>query len=83
MSALAIVGLVTMLVAFFLLVELVSAALPLLIVITLVPPAQRRELAFLLAVADSSSRLRLWPALRAAVAARRDELNRPHRPTAM
>ncbi|MEU4425862.1 hypothetical protein AB0F81_35025 [Actinoplanes sp. NPDC024001] len=73
MSAIAIVGLVTTLVTFFLLVELASAALPLLIIVTLVPPGQRQELAFLLATVDSSRRLRLWPALRAAVAARRRE----------
>ena len=71
MSTLAIVGLVAMLVAFFLVVELITATLPLLLVITLVPHAERRELAMLLAAADSSRRLRLWPALRAAVAARR------------
>jgi putative exporter of polyketide antibiotics len=52
-------------------VELVAAALPILIVITMVPPEQRGGLAELLAAADSSRRLRLWTALRVAVKARR------------
>nr|WP_296071920.1 hypothetical protein [uncultured Actinoplanes sp.] len=53
------------------LLELAAAALPLIIIVTLVPPHERAQLAELLASVDSSRRLRLWPALRAAVAARR------------
>lgn len=51
--------------------EVIAAILPLLIVLTLVPPDERTAVAQLLAAVDSSRRLRLWPALRAAVAARR------------
>lgn len=51
--------------------ELVTAVLPLVLVIALVPREERRDLADLLAAADSSRRLRLWPALRTAVRARR------------
>src|SRR4051812_41455731 len=51
--------------------ELIAAVLPLLIVVLLVPPEERHGLAELLAATDSSRRLRLWPALRAAVKARR------------
>jgi len=51
--------------------EAIAAVLPLLIVLTLVPPQERGAVAELLAAVDSSRRLRLWPALRAAVAARR------------
>ncbi|GAB7036246.1 hypothetical protein JCM9533A_00930 [Catenuloplanes niger JCM 9533] len=63
---------VALLVVFFLLVEVAAATLPLLIVVTLVPPGERRELAEVLAAADHGRRLRLWPALRAAAAARRE-----------
>ncbi|WP_033344150.1 hypothetical protein [Catenuloplanes japonicus] len=62
---------VAIVVVFFLVVELVVATIPLLIVVTLVPPGERRELAEVLAAADHGRRLRVWPALRAAVAARR------------
>jgi hypothetical protein len=55
------------------LTELAAATLPILIVVTLVPPEHRAGLAEVLAAADSSRRLRLWPALRAAVTARRAE----------
>ncbi|HEY0534777.1 MAG TPA: hypothetical protein VGD29_24595 [Actinoplanes sp.] len=55
------------------LTELVAAALPVVIVIVAVPPEEREGLARLLAACDSSRRLRLWPALRAAVQARRRE----------
>jgi hypothetical protein len=51
--------------------EIVAAVLPLILVVALVPRDERRDLAELLAAADSSRRLRLWPALRVAVAARR------------
>lgn len=54
--------------------EVVAAVLPLLIVLTLVPPHERTAVAELLATLDSSRRLRLWPALRAAVIARRSAL---------
>jgi hypothetical protein len=60
------------------LLELTAAALPLIIVVTLVPPHERPQLAELLASIDSSRRLRLWPALRAAVAARRRCARCPH-----
>ncbi|MDP9794394.1 hypothetical protein J2S43_002906 [Catenuloplanes nepalensis] len=62
---------VAVVVVFFLVVELAAATLPLLIVVTLVPPGERRELAEVLAAVDHGRRLRLWPALRAAVRARR------------
>ncbi|MET0415745.1 MAG: hypothetical protein ABW022_06965 [Actinoplanes sp.] len=52
-------------------VELVAAVLPLVLIVALVPHHERRDLAELLAAADSSRRLRLWPALRIAVATRR------------
>jgi hypothetical protein len=58
------------------LTELVAAALPVVIVIATVPPQERADLARLLAACDSSRRLRLWPALRAAVRARREEARR-------
>ena len=51
--------------------EMLTAVLPLLIVILFVPPEERADLADVLAAADSSPRLRLWPALTAAVIARR------------
>jgi hypothetical protein len=56
------------------LVELASAVLPMLIVIGFVPRAERQDLAMVLASADSSKRLRVWPALRTAVQTRRAEL---------
>jgi hypothetical protein len=52
-------------------VELIVATVPMLIVITMVPPHEREVLATVLASVDSSPRLRLWPALRLAAAARR------------
>jgi hypothetical protein len=55
------------------LTELVAAALPVVIIIAAVPPEEREGLARLLAVCDSSRKLRLWPALRAAVQSRRQE----------
>lgn len=57
--------------AIIVLTELVAAALPVVIVIALVPPEERESLAKLLAACDSSRKLRLWPALRLAVRARR------------
>ncbi|MFI5909553.1 hypothetical protein [Dactylosporangium sp. NPDC051541] len=58
--------------------ELVAAALPVLIVITFVPPEEREALARLLAAVDSSRRFRLWSALRLAVRERRREAARAH-----
>jgi hypothetical protein len=57
-------------------VELAAAVLPILVVVTLVPPAERQGLAEVVAAIDSSRRLRLWPALRASVRARRQERRR-------
>jgi putative exporter of polyketide antibiotics len=59
--------------AVLILSELVAAALPVLIVIAMVPREEREGLARLLAACDSSRKLRLWPALRLAVRARRAE----------
>jgi hypothetical protein len=59
--------------AILVLTELLAAALPVVIVIAMVPPEEREGLAKLLAACDSSRRLRLWPALRLAVRARREE----------
>jgi hypothetical protein len=63
---------VALVVLFFLIVELAAAIAPILIIVTLVPREDRPALAHLLAQVDSSRRLRLWPALRAATARRRD-----------
>ena len=65
--------------AVLILTELVAATLPVLIVIATVPPEEREGLAKLLAACDSSRRLRLWPALRLAVRARRAEARRARR----
>jgi hypothetical protein len=56
--------------------ELLAAVLPLLVLVLLVPPEERAELAALVAATDSSRRLRLWPALRVAVLARRARAGR-------
>ncbi|MFG1609975.1 hypothetical protein [Actinoplanes sp. NPDC049265] len=61
---------VVALVGLFVTMEIVSAVLPLVLVITLVPPGDRAGLAQVIAAADSSRKLRLWSALRVAVAAR-------------
>jgi hypothetical protein len=58
--------------------ELVAAALPVVIIIAMVPPEEREGLARLVAACDSSRKLRLWPALRLAVRARRREAERTH-----
>ena len=58
-------------VALFILTELISSALPVLIIAMMVPPEERHGLAELVAAADSRRRLRLWRALRLAVKARR------------
>ncbi|WP_433791175.1 hypothetical protein [Actinoplanes sp. CA-252034] len=70
-----IVAVVALLVLFFLFVELVAAIAPVLIIVTLVPREDRPALAHLLAQVDSSRRLRIWPALRAATAQRRETLS--------
>lgn len=57
--------------ALFLATEIASAALPLILIVALVPPEERPALAQLIAATDSSWKLRLWPALRLAVRARR------------
>jgi len=71
MSRLAVAGVVAALVFVVVVSEILSALLPLLVVVTLVPPSERQGLAELLAAADSSRRLRFWSALRVAVAIRR------------
>jgi hypothetical protein len=57
-------------------VEVLSAVLPIVIVLALVPPAERHGLAELLAAADSSPKLRLWSALKVATLARRRQRSR-------
>jgi hypothetical protein len=84
MNQLTVLAAVAALVMLFVLAEVMAAVLPLIIVLTLVPPGERRELAELLAACDSSRRLRVWPALRTAVQARRRARGRgpgPYRPT--
>ncbi|WP_045739652.1 hypothetical protein [Actinoplanes rectilineatus] len=71
MSTLTTVALAAAVIIFFLVVELASAALPLLIVIAFVPHQERDALAALIGAIDSRRRLRLWPALRVAVDAQR------------
>jgi putative exporter of polyketide antibiotics len=71
MTTLIVVGIVGVLVVVVALTEVVAAAVPLLLVITMVPPQERAQLAELIAATDRTRRLRLWPALRAAIAARR------------
>jgi hypothetical protein len=56
--------------------EVLTAVLPLLIVLLFVPPHERAGLADVLAAADCSPRLRLWSAVQAAVVARRRRLTR-------
>jgi hypothetical protein len=71
MNELAVVVAVAAVVVLIVVMELAAAVLPVLIVVTMVPPHERPALAECLAAADSSRRLRVWPALRAAVRARR------------
>lgn len=71
MTGLAVVAAVAAVVLVVAVMEVLAAVLPLVIVVTLVPHEERPALAELLAAADSSRRLRLWPALRCAVSARR------------
>jgi hypothetical protein len=76
MNEFAVLAAVAACVMLFVVAEIAAAALPLVLVIALVPPHQREELAKLLAACDSSRKLRLWTALRAAVKARRLERDR-------
>ena len=76
MNEFAVVAAVAVLVMLFVIAEIAAAVLPLIIVVALVPPEERHGLAELLAATDSSRRLRLWPALRVAVAARRNQRQR-------
>jgi len=62
---------VTVSVLLIIFTELLTAVLPIIIVLAVVPPEERHGLAELIAACDSSRRLRLWPALRVAVLARR------------
>jgi len=71
MDEFAVVITVAAVVVLLLIVEITAAVLPILIVIFAVPPEERHGLAELIAATDSSRKLRLWPALRVAVAARR------------
>ncbi|MBM2623264.1 hypothetical protein JIG36_47985 [Actinoplanes sp. LDG1-06] len=66
-------GIVALLVLLFVLTEIVSAVLPLIIVLAFVPERERESLARALAALDSSRRLRLWPELRLAVTLRRQQ----------
>lgn len=72
--SLAIVAAVAAVVILIVFVELAAALLPMVIVLVLVPPEERHGLAELIAATDSSRKLRVWPALRLAVAARRLDL---------
>jgi hypothetical protein len=83
MNQFAVLAAVVTLVMLFVLAEISAAVLPLIIVLSVVPPEERHELAQLIAACDSSRRLRLWPALRLAVKARRrtDANRRPRRGT--
>jgi len=71
--SLTVVIAVTVSVFLIIFMELLSAVLPIVIVLAVVPPEERHGLAELIAAADSSRRFRLWPALRVAVRARREQ----------
>lgn len=75
MNQFAVLAAVAALVMLFVFAEVAAAVLPLIVVLAVVPPGQRRELAELIAACDSSRRLRLWRALRVAVKARRRARN--------
>ena len=75
MTSTLLAGIIALLVLLFVLSEIVSAVLPLIIVLTCVPEREREALAKVLAALDSSRRLRLWPTLRLAVTMRRQERN--------
>jgi hypothetical protein len=73
MNDFAILAAVAALVMLFVLAEIAAAVLPVIIVVALVPPEEREGLAKVIAACDSSSKLRVWSALRVAVSARRTE----------
>ncbi|MEU8817512.1 hypothetical protein [Actinoplanes sp. NPDC048796] len=73
MTMTVLAGIVALLVFLFLISEIMSAVVPLIIVLTCVSGRDRETLAEVLAALDSSRRLRLWPALRFAVVLRRQE----------
>lgn len=80
MTQIAVLAAVAALVMLFVLAEIAAAVLPLIIVVTMVPPEERHQLAQLIAACDSSRRLRIWPALRVAVKARRQARDRDVNP---
>lgn len=80
MTDFAVLAAVAALVMLFVLAEIVAAVLPVIIVVTLVPPAEREGLAKVIAACDSSSKLRVWSALRVAVRARRAQRREPEDP---
>ncbi|MCO8275972.1 hypothetical protein M1L60_35880 [Actinoplanes sp. TRM 88003] len=67
-------GVVALIVVLIVLSEILAAVIPLIIVLTCVPAAERDGLARVLAVIDSSRRLRVWSALKLAVVLRRQEI---------
>jgi hypothetical protein len=73
MNDVAVLAAVSALVMLFVLAEIAAAVLPVIIVVALVPPEEREGLAKVIAACDSSRKLRVWPALRLAVTARRAE----------
>ncbi len=76
MNEIAVLAAVAALVMLFVLAEIAAAVLPIIIVVALVPPHEREDLAKVIAACDSSRKLRLWRALRVAVEARRRERDR-------
>lgn len=77
--SLAIVAAIAAVVILVVFAEVAAAVLPVIIILALVPPEERQGLAELIAATDSSRKLRVWPALRLAVAARRLDLARNER----
>ncbi|WP_030439069.1 hypothetical protein [Actinoplanes subtropicus] len=73
MTSTLLAGIIAFLVLLFVLCEIASAVLPLIIVLLAVPERERETLARVLAALDSSRRLRLWITLRFAVTMRRQE----------
>jgi hypothetical protein len=73
MTSTLLAAIIACLVLLFVLCEIVSAVLPLIIVLLAVPDREREALARVLAALDSSRRLRLWTTLRFAVTMRRQE----------
>jgi hypothetical protein len=72
MNEFAALAMVVALVSLVVLAQIVAAVLPVIIVVTLVPPEQRDDLARVIAACDSSRKLRIWSTLRLAVKARQD-----------